>query len=54
MDDAEFDTTHRRRVALLADLVDARVVDPDHIRRHIDQAALVDAHMGAIRANPRN
>ena len=54
MDATEFDTTHRRRVVLLRDMVDARVLDDDHIRRHIDQAALVEAHMEAIRANAPN
>jgi hypothetical protein len=54
MDADEFNDAHRRRTALLRDLVDARVVDPEHIRRHIDRVALVDAHMGAIRANAPN
>jgi hypothetical protein len=54
MDAHEFDDTHRRRTALLHDLVDARVLEDEHIRRHIDRAALVEAHMGAIRANAPN
>ena len=54
LDGADFDTAHRRRAALLRDLVEARVMDDEHIRRHIDRAALVDAHLGAIRANAPN
>ena len=50
----DFDDTHRRRTALLRDLVDAQVFDDEHVRRHIDRAALVEAHMGAIRANAPN
>lgn len=53
-DTREFDAMRQRRVALLRDLVDARVFDEEHIRRHIDRAALVEAHIGAIRANPPN
>lgn len=54
IDPAEFDATHHRRVVLLRDLVDAGILDEEHIRRHIDQAALVEAHVGAIRANAPN
>jgi hypothetical protein len=50
----EFDDAHRRRVALLRDLVDAQVFDEEHVRRHIERAALVEAHMGAIRTNAPN
>ena len=52
MDAAEFELVHRRRAALLDDLVVARVFETDHVTRHIARAALVNSRTDSADVGP--
>lgn len=54
MEPSEFEVAHRLRTHLLDDLASSRVFDPDDMRRHIDQAALVEAGTRRIGAPGRS